>query len=155
MYWLLLKRSRKKCLSVSQCSAVLHFELPSSMRNRPRNHNYSVCMKTRCVLQEQHSENEDRGISLLFSYAELTFYDFFSCRNDNSELAINTYCFQIEGLIFWYLSLFIPSSVLISCYFSLPKFRFSPRHEATSCDLPVITPQRFVDCKSFLGQLAL
>ena len=38
---------------------------------------YSVCMKTRCVLQEHHSENEDRGISLLFSYAELTFHDFF------------------------------------------------------------------------------
>ena len=34
------------------------------------------------------------------------------------QLAINTYCFKKKELIFWYVSLFLPSSALISSYFS-------------------------------------
>ena len=43
------------------------------------------CMKTRCALQEHPSENVEVEV-YFFPYAELTFHDCFSCRNDNSEL---------------------------------------------------------------------
>ena len=44
-----------------------------------------VCMKTRCVLQEDPSENDEVYVYFFFSYEELTFRNCFSCRNDHSE----------------------------------------------------------------------
>ena len=120
-------------------------------------------MKTRCALQEHPSENDDVEVSF-FSYAELTFHDCFFCRNDNSKFIKELHTINLSQILtalrkkdlfsgtylFFYHHLFSSPAIC-----PLSKFRLSPRHEATSCDLPFITPKRFVDYKSFIGQLAL
>ena len=105
--------SRVKLNHLSK-NRALHFGLPSSTRNRKRASESSVC--ARCAAR---SFREQRGIVLLFvpmwnSHLLIVFL----VATKFHKFAINTYCFNKKRLIFPYLSIFLPSSTLISCYFS-------------------------------------